>query len=170
MSFKDLEQKHNLVNKVILACGKHPADADINPLLEERLERFYVDAVIEGMAKKMRSSVDRAVNAMVKDWVSYRQGLADGAAQPEQEPVAWMTNSEHEYSIEYKFNWLQTPLHDIPLYTAPPRKPWQGLTDDEIHKIIDNCTSDEAEQEELNDFAKAVRFAETKLKEKNNAV
>jgi len=73
MSFKDLEQKHNLVNRVILACGKHPTDADINPLLEERLERFYEDAVIEGMAKQMHSSVDRAVNAMAKPWV----GLTD---------------------------------------------------------------------------------------------
>jgi len=69
MSFKDLEQKHNLVNMVILACGKHPVDADINPLLEERLERFYEDAVIEGMAKQMHSSVDRAVNAMGKELV-----------------------------------------------------------------------------------------------------
>jgi len=67
MSFKDLEQKHNLVNRVILACGKHPTDADINPLLEERLERFYEDAVIEGMAKQMHSSVDRAVNTMGKE-------------------------------------------------------------------------------------------------------
>ena len=66
MPFKDLEQKHNLVNMVILACGKRPTDADINPLLEEMLERFYEDAVIEGMAKQMHSSVDRAVNAMGK--------------------------------------------------------------------------------------------------------
>jgi len=73
MSFKDLEQKHNLVNRVILACGKHPTDADINPLLEERIERFYEDAVIEGMAKQMHSSVDRAVNTMGKEWV----GLTD---------------------------------------------------------------------------------------------
>jgi hypothetical protein len=69
MSFKDLEQKHNLVNMVILACGKRPTDADINPLLEERLERFYEDAVIQGMAKQMHSSVDRAVNARGKEWV-----------------------------------------------------------------------------------------------------
>jgi hypothetical protein len=87
-----------------------------------------------------------------------------------QEPVAWMTNSEHEYSFDYKFNWLQTPLHNIPLYTAPPRKEWVGLTDDEIHKIIDDCTPDNAEQDELNDFARAVRFAEFKLKEKNSAL
>jgi len=69
MPFKELEQKHNLVNRVILACGKHPVDADINPLLEERLERFYEDAVIEGMAKQAQSSVDRAVNRMAKPWV-----------------------------------------------------------------------------------------------------
>ena len=73
MPFKELEQKHNLVNRVILACGKHPTDADINPLLEERLERFYEDAVIEVMAKQMHSSVDRAVNTMGKPWV----GLTD---------------------------------------------------------------------------------------------
>jgi len=73
MSFKGLEQKHNLVNMVILACGRHPTDADINPLLEERLERFYEDAVIEGMAKQMHSSVDRAVNTMGKEWY----GLSD---------------------------------------------------------------------------------------------
>ena len=44
---------------------------------------------------------------------------------------------------------------------------WVGLTDEEIHKIIDDCTPDEAELEELNDFAKAIFAVEAKLKEKN---
>jgi hypothetical protein len=79
-------------------------------------------------------------------------------AKPEQEPVAWMTNSEHEYSIDYKFNWLQTPLHNIPLYTAPPRKPWQGLTDDEVDLILWQGVFD----------AKDIRTIEAKLKEKNH--
>jgi hypothetical protein len=73
MSFKELEQKHNLINRVIVACGKHPTDADIHPLLEERLERFYEDATVEGMSMQMMRSVDRAVNAMAKPWV----GLTD---------------------------------------------------------------------------------------------
>lgn len=77
MSFKDLEQKHNLVNRVILACGKHPTDADINPLLEERLERFYEDAVIEGMAKQMHSSVDRAVNMLGKELAKPEQASTE---------------------------------------------------------------------------------------------
>jgi hypothetical protein len=45
---------------------------------------------------------------------------------------------------------------------------WVGLTDEEIHKIIDDCTPDEAELEELNDFAKAIFAVEAKLKERNN--
>lgn len=106
----------------------------------------------------------------------------------EQEPVAWMTNSEHEYSLEYKFNWLQTSLHNIPLYTAPPKpepksistndhlcamlrqvhdvlactalpmkRPWVGLTDEEIKGIL-NC-----KRGGLVDIKKT----EQRLKEKN---
>jgi hypothetical protein len=48
------------------------------------------------------------------------------------------------------------------------KKPWVGLTDDEVHKIIDDCTSDEAELEELIGFSIAILVVEAKLKEKNN--
>ena len=91
MSFKELEQKHNLVNRVILACGKRPTDADINPLLEERLERFYEDAVIEGMAKQMHSSVDRAVNAMVN---SQMMQIKDGKMSYLKKPWVGLTDEE----------------------------------------------------------------------------
>jgi hypothetical protein len=50
---------------------------------------------------------------------------------------------------------------------APPRKEWVGLTDDEIHKIVDDRTPTDARQEELNDFVLAIRAAELRLKEKN---
>jgi hypothetical protein len=46
-------------------------------------------------------------------------------------------------------------------------KPWVGLTDDEVHKIIDDCTPDEAEIEELIDFSIAILAVEAKLKERN---
>jgi hypothetical protein len=51
--------------------------------------------------------------------------------------------------------------------TAPPKREWVGLTDEEIHKIIDDCTPNEAELEELNDFAKAIFAVEAQLKERN---
>jgi len=92
-------------------------------------------------------------------------------------------HTEHTYpfhltnvAIEFLAKELAKPEQELQMIRMENgkfsyiKKPWVGLTDDEIHKIIDDCTSDEAGQEELNDFAKAVRFAENKLKEKNNAV
>ena len=76
------------------------------------------------------------------------------------EPVAWakLTNGllldfilpeEHEsYEGEYT----------IPLYTAPPKKEWVGLTDDERY------LNDGRSEEEI-EYAKSI---EAKLKEKNN--
>ena len=55
--------------------------------------------------------------------------------QTEQEPVAWMyVNDDGECEqIEYG------PVFDdpgvTPLYNAPPKKEWVGLTDQEIHEI-----------------------------------
>ena len=50
---------------------------------------------------------------------------------------------------------------------APPKREWVGLTEYEVHKIIDDCTPDEAEIEELIDFSIAILAVEAKLKEKN---
>jgi hypothetical protein len=86
--------------------------------------------------------------------------------QAEREPVAYLCENAvgHKY-----FRWKKPTSHykPIALYTAPPKREWVGLTDDEVHKIIDDCTSDEAELEELNDFAKAIFAVEAKLKERN---
>jgi hypothetical protein len=51
-------------------------------------------------------------------------------AQPEPEPVAWMSQGgdvsrSRRYFEEMGFVDL------IPLYTAPPQREWQGLTDEE---------------------------------------
>jgi hypothetical protein len=104
MPFKDLEQTHNLVNRVILACGKHPVDADINPLLEDRLERFYEDAVVEGMAKQMHSSVDRAVNAMAKPWVGLTQEELDEIQYSTDTQVEYITYDEGDYGMEIEIH------------------------------------------------------------------
>ena len=58
---------------------------------------------LEKFAELVRADERKACADLVfkPDWVSYRQGVADGAAQPEQE-----------------------------------HKPWVGLTDDEIKKIM----------------------------------
>jgi hypothetical protein len=53
-------------------------------------------------------------------------------AQPEQEPVAWMEDSIEFYAKDHPTNSCT-----IPLYTAPPRKPWIGLTDGDMKNVWD---------------------------------
>mgnify|MGYP003649448221 CR=1 FL=1 len=102
-----------------------------------------------------------------KPWRRYNDALAkleDAVEEPaikesltvaEQEPVACIkTNGE--------LMWLKKPStiysKPRPLYTAPPRREWVGLTDEEISAV------DWKSNETLHDFSRAI---EAKLREKN---
>jgi hypothetical protein len=106
---------------------------------------------------------------MLKPFYERIKELEEQLAKPEQEPVAWAVLRpdgrvkllSHQQGVEVDLKWT-------PLYTAPPRKPWVGLTDDEIHKIVDDHTPNDARQEKLTDFVLAVRAAELRLKDKND--
>ena len=81
------------------------------------------------------------------------------AQQQQQQPVAWMDN-DGNVSDNNDYNCFP-----IPLFTSPqPSKPWVGLTDEEISKLIDSeigfnsCCGWEEEY---------TRAVEAKLKEKN---
>jgi hypothetical protein len=84
----------------------------------------------------------------------------------EQEPVAWIKKEELGYmsavvglgGIAWQTNLgLKPEAGDVPLYTAPPKKQWVGLTKTEFEKTIDGL-------EDLEDCWHAI---EAKLKEKN---
>jgi hypothetical protein len=67
-------------------------------------------------------------------------------AQPAQEPVAWVCEgfaSDEKHAIDY---W-QEDADDIPigtlLYTKPPKRPWVGLTDEEMYLNCPNWLSQE---------------------------
>jgi hypothetical protein len=77
-------------------------------------------------------------------------------AEPVQEPVAWMTHTNDLLPLFHKnrkaaLNWQTQPT---PLYTAPPRREWQGLTEEEI-----DCWTPEIHP--------VIRAIEQALKEKN---
>ena len=78
--------------------------------------------------------------------------------QPEQEPVAWISNSSARMihwsrdAPAYGEDWK-------PLYTAPPQREWQGLTDEEIEQIVNT---------HWNDPSMFIEAIEAKLKEKNH--
>jgi hypothetical protein len=81
----------------------------------------------------------------------------------EQEPVAWTTMPEAE-------DWCFVSLSKdptgklegkwFPLYTAPPRREWVGLTNDEVNSFAAGCHLG-------NSVQGAIYKAEAKLREKN---
>ena len=95
--------------------------------------------------------------------------LYSALEQPEQEPVAWW-NPRYGKG-EYAFAEEQSPPDDsndpsdfgwnIPLYTAPPKREWQGLTDEDIAQGAKQSWVDKQA------FESAVWWAEEKLREKN---
>jgi len=80
-----------------------------------------------------------------------------------QEPVAWMTNHDEPLLFPTKNEASQYCNEDEepqPLYTAPPQRKWQGLTDEEI---MDACSAVWASHP-----IEVGRVVEAKLKEKNS--
>ncbi len=93
-------------------------------------------------------------------------------AQPESEPVAWLFQHEETgltdcidtQQVEWGFEKNNPRWQKIaPLYTAPPQREWQGLTDEEIAEILDYGKWKHVPQYARN-FVDAI---EAKLKEKN---
>jgi hypothetical protein len=90
--------------------------------------------------------------------------VAAAVAEPVQEPVAWL-DPEENISDE-AFTWSQSKHHTVPLYTAPPKKEWVGLTDEERIALW-GMRSDGPSNSEIRGFARAI---EAKLKEKNDVL
>ena len=87
---------------------------------------------------------------------------------PEPKPVAWIvSNSEYDDEFVNNPSALAGRHHrggnPTPVYTAPPQREWQGLTDEEIDAL--DCISDEPHWDEVKKFARAI---EAKLREKNS--
>ena len=92
--------------------------------------------------------------------------------QPEPEPVAWMYDFPNPDNPREDMvrDWVAHSLEEVercrgfnvhPLYTAPPQREWQGLTDEEILPDGDSVVHS---YDGLVQFARAI---EAKLKGKN---
>ena len=92
---------------------------------------------------------------------AYPAGECDCSGfQPEQEPVAWM--GAHDETDLYYRKPVQADV--VPLYTAPPQREWQGLTENEVSEILDDVIGFNSCFGPEKDFARAI---EAKLKDKN---
>ena len=85
-------------------------------------------------------------------------------AQPEPEPVAWTVGGLiTDFSRD--FSAYKTKTYTRPLYTAPPQREWQGLTDEEVGMLT---VFDGLHHVEVPLLAQFIRAIEAKLKEKNS--
>jgi hypothetical protein len=98
------------------------------------------------------------------------EALRARLAQPEPEPVAWITGGEkgelwwhQSEKFDTEGNLIGKNPDDVPLYTAPPQRKWQGLTDEDMNKL--RHLVDWTVPLDIKKFARAI---EVKLKEKNH--
>ena len=133
------------------ANNLHAACYGIIGKLLAQQEKDYECGFVDGMQKQMQSSVDKAVKRM---------------AQPEQEPVAWV--SEDVCKGQYidgrprKIWWECEKGVGTAFYTTSPQRTWVGLFNEEIEVLFQTAAG--ADEEVHIRFARAI---EAKLKEKN---
>ena len=90
------------------------------------------------------------------------EALRQALAHPEQEPVGYVTiENISSWAKVPSIKWFKKPTEG-PLYTAPPKREWVGLTDEEIEECKINGGLPHAINWRL-----SVKVMEAKLKEKN---
>jgi hypothetical protein len=109
--------------------------------------------VIEAAIKAGDWKVDGACDP---DYVL--EALRARLAQPEPEPVAWFCELP-DNKISIKIVGKPTEGNWKPLYTAPPQREWQGLTEEDVWELVQKTPN----------FSETVAAVEAKLKEKNSA-
>jgi hypothetical protein len=130
-----------------------------------------LDALIWTLGSDDFSEAGKARTGAVKLLLPATELLHSRLSAPEPEPVAWMYEygTDHGDAVNQIF-WhknlrLEKPdgmvRNVVPLYTAPPQREWQGLTDEEIRQ------GNRESWVTIQAWQSAVWWAEEKLKEKN---
>ena len=127
---------------------------DLRKVAEQALEAF--EKIYEGCGEVKKDNLSKQSNELAtlvrKDCIPQIEALRQALAEPEREPLVWMNKHGHVASF-------QNEEYKDPLYTAPPKREWVGLTDEEIDAAVKSCNT--------LDTYKYFRAIEAKLKEKN---
>ena len=124
-----------------------------NKALKEALAQpekgLFIDLIAqhEGLADELAQPDYRAVK-------TYHEGKPVYVSQPEQEPVAWFSTLP-DGRLSIKIVGKPTEGNWEPLYTTPPKRPWVGLTDEDIAYAY------------TLEKKFAMQYVDAKLKEKN---
>ena len=133
------------------------------------------------MNDKLRAAAKAALDWLestktqsMEEYLQVIDSLKAALAEPEQEPVAWMWDQANYQDTDVRGRgWhfgmgLQHPNNESmtrnvkALYTAPPRREWVSLTDEEIWEWFRDNTALTNES-----GIRIVRAIEAKLREKN---
>lgn len=113
-------------------------------------------------APEIAEALRQALNV---DAVNMSQERVDETAKREHEPVAWQDTSKYSELVPPEV-WenIDPQWHFMyrPLYTAPPKREWVGLTEEEQQKLYDEW------QKRMDGWGSFYKAIEVKLKEKND--
>jgi hypothetical protein len=126
------------------------------------------DNELDAIDKSIHEEIERLKTEIkrLKELAEYRlKLLMKMPEQADQKPVAWI--GEGGKLLSFK----NVPMpKNIPVYAAPPRKEWVGLTDDEIKEVLDlNVAPWSLSGDSLQHVMGDARALEAKIKEKNGA-
>jgi len=118
---------------------------------------FEITEPIQALRQALAQSVDA---------VNMSQERVDETVKREHEPYGylWFTHQMERRFTHYRPKEEQRIGEVTPIYTAPPKREWVGLTDDEIYDYADKFLYQHGSNFGIKSFGKAV---EAKLKEKN---
>lgn len=129
--------------------------------MTDKTDREIMQMALEALEVVTDTYDDNAVGIEIDAIIALRKRLA----RPEQEPVAWMYEWDNKKHLTFTDQSFVEKAHphfnkSTPLYTAPQKREWQRVTDQELHEM-----EGYEEDRKLYRFARAV---EAKLKEKND--
>jgi hypothetical protein len=99
-----------------------------------------LDEAIDGLNKWQRLYKDLQYKYNELASQSFEQ---KALAHPEQEPIGWMTPSGEGFRFRFEPPTNDVPLGWTPIYTAPPKRDWKGLTSDDKHFLLANAWNKE---------------------------
>ena len=139
-----------------------PTDKELMQLALDALE-----SVFEGDDKGAEYWTVTGGTYEAVECMQIMRALKSRLAQPEPEPVAWVA---YETGEKHGVDFDEDEIAELPvgtmLYTAPPQREWQGLTENEIkHLWYEACQINLELTSQL--IVHLARNIEAKLKEKN---
>ena len=120
------------------------------------------------MNDKLRAAAKAALDWLestktqsMEEYLQVIDSLKAALAEPEQEPVAWMSDCDVGF-IKSEFG--KYPC--VPLYTAPPRREWVGLTQTQVKLLREGVHEESIKTGDSIDWVFYTHINEA-LKEKN---